>query len=48
MEYAGIDVHKKYSQICPFTPAGEILHQRIETQHEQFAVVLPRGRRSAS
>ena len=31
MEYVGIDVHKKHSQICTFTAAGEILHQRIES-----------------
>jgi transposase len=39
MEYVGIDVHKKQSQICTFTAAGEILHQRIETQRERFAAV---------
>ncbi len=31
MEYVGIDVHKKQSQICTFIAAGEILHQRIES-----------------
>src|SRR2546428_9285969 len=40
MEYVGIDVHKKHSQMCTFTEAGEILHQRIETQRERFAAVL--------
>src|SRR3989454_6450226 len=40
MEYVGIDVHKKHSQICTFTEAGEILHQRIETQRERFAAVF--------
>src|SRR5438128_6292413 len=39
MEYVGIDVHKKHSQICTCTEAGEILHQRIETQRERFAAV---------
>ena len=39
MAYVGIDVHKKPSQICPFTEAGEMLHQRIETQRERFAAV---------
>ena len=40
MEYVGIDVHKKHSQICTCTEAGEILHQRIETQRERFAAVF--------
>ena len=41
MDYVGIDVQKKPSQICPFTAAGEMLHQRIETQCERFAAVFP-------
>lgn len=40
MEYVGLDVHKKQRQICPFTEAGEIRHQRIETQRERCAAVL--------
>ena len=40
MEYVGIDVHKKPSQICTFTAAGESLHQRIETHRERFAAVF--------
>ena len=40
MEYVGIDVHKNQSQMCLFTAAGEILHQRIQTQREQFAAVF--------
>ena len=40
MEYVGIDVHKKQSQICPFTAAGEVLRQRIDTQRERFAAVF--------
>jgi hypothetical protein len=37
VEHVGIDVHKKQSQICIFTEAGEVLHQRIQTQRERFA-----------
>ena len=40
MEYVGINVHKNQSQICLFTEAGEILHQRIQTQRERFAAVF--------
>jgi len=39
MDYVGIDVQKKPSQICPFTAAGEMLHQRIATPRERFAAV---------
>jgi transposase len=39
MDYVGIDVQKKPSQICPFTAAGEMLHQRIATQRERCAAV---------
>lgn len=40
MEYVGVDVHKNQSQICLFTEASEILHQRIQTQRERFAAVF--------
>ena len=39
MAYVGIDGHKKQSQICPLTAAGEILPQRIPTPREPCAVV---------
>jgi transposase len=40
MEHVGIDVHKNQSQICIFTEAGEVLHQRIHTHRERFAAVF--------
>jgi hypothetical protein len=40
MEHVGIDVHKNQSQICIFTEAGEVLHQRIHTNRERFAAVF--------
>lgn len=40
MEHGGIDVHKNQSQICIFTEAGEVLHQRIHTNRERFAAVF--------
>jgi hypothetical protein len=40
MEPVGINVHTNQSQICLFTEAGEGLHQRIQTQREQFAAVF--------
>jgi transposase len=33
-------VHKKQSQLCLFTEAGEVLHQRLHTNRERFAAVL--------
>src|SRR2546427_12982324 len=39
MDSGGIDVHKKPSQICPFTATGAILPQRLETPRERFAAV---------
>lgn len=39
MVYVGIDGHKKQSQMCLLTAAGEILPQRIPTQREECAVV---------
>jgi hypothetical protein len=39
MAYVGIDGHKKQSQMCLLTAAGEILPQRIPSPREQGAVV---------
>jgi transposase len=47
MDYIGIDVHKKESQICILAEEGEVIEQRIRTEPERFAAVLgdrPRGR----
>jgi hypothetical protein len=33
MAYGGIDVHKNQCQMCIFTEAGEVLHQRIRIIH---------------
>src|SRR5437867_3202062 len=47
MEYVGIDLHKKESQICLLTEAGEVMEWRIRTDPERFAAVLggrPRAR----
>ena len=39
MAYVGIDGHKKQSQMCLLTAAGEILPQRIPLQREECAMV---------
>jgi hypothetical protein len=39
MAYVGTDGHKKQSQMCLLTAAGEILPQRIPALREQCAVV---------
>jgi transposase len=47
MEYVGIDLHKKESQICLLTETGEVMERRIRTEPERFAEVLggrPRAR----
>jgi transposase len=47
MESIGLDLHKRESQICILTPAGEVLEQRIATSRERFTAVLggrPRAR----
>jgi hypothetical protein len=31
MEYVGIDLHKKESQICLLTDAGDVMERRIRT-----------------
>jgi hypothetical protein len=47
MEYVDIDLHKKESQICLLTEAGEVMECRICTEPQRFAAVLggrPRAR----
>jgi len=47
MEYVGIDLHKKESQICLLTETGEVMERRIRTEPQRFAEVLggrPRAR----
>jgi transposase len=47
MEYVGIDLHKKESQICLLTEAGDVMERRIRTEPQRFAEVLggrPRAR----
>jgi transposase len=40
MENRGIDVHKKESQLCIITEAGEVLELRIRTERGRFKEVL--------
>jgi hypothetical protein len=45
--YIGIDLHKKESQICLLTEAGEVMERRIRTEPQRFAEMLggrPRAR----
>jgi hypothetical protein len=47
MEYVGIDLHKKESQICVLTETGEVIERRIRTDPQRFAEMLdgrPRAR----
>ena len=47
MDHIGIDVHKKESQICILTEAGELIERRVRTEPQRFAAVLgdrPRAR----
>ena len=37
MDHVGIDLHKRDSQICIQTEAGEIIGRRIRTDRERFA-----------
>jgi transposase len=46
MEYVGIDLHKKESQICLLTETGEVIERRIRTEPPRFAEALG-GRRRA-
>ena len=40
MDTIGLDLHKRESQLCTLTDAGEILEQRIATTRERFTAVL--------
>jgi hypothetical protein len=47
MDYVGIDVHKRESQICIETEDGEVIESRIRTDRDRFAAVFggrPRAR----
>ncbi|MBI2469131.1 MAG: IS110 family transposase [Candidatus Rokubacteria bacterium] len=47
MDYVGIDLHKKESQICLLSGGGELSERRIRTEPRRFAEVLggrPRAR----
>jgi hypothetical protein len=40
MDHAGIDVHKRESQMCILTPDGEVMEVRIARTREHFREVL--------
>ena len=40
MEIIGLDLHKRESQLCVLTEAGEIIERRIVTSRERFTAVL--------
>jgi len=40
MDHMGIDLHKRESQICILTEAGELIERRIRTDPHRFAEVL--------
>ena len=40
MDYVGIDLHKRDSQMCWLTEDGEVREQRIRTTRERFVAVL--------
>lgn len=40
MEYIGIDVHKRESQVCILTDDGPCLEQRIRTDRDRFGAIL--------
>ena len=40
MDTIGLDLHKRESQLCVLTDAGEILERRIATSRERFTAVL--------
>jgi transposase len=47
MDYVGIDLHKKESQICILSEGGQLSECRIRTEPRRFAEVLggrPRAR----
>jgi transposase len=47
MEYVGIDLHKKESEVCLLTETGEVIERRIRTEPQRFAEAFggrPRAR----
>ncbi len=40
MDSIGLDLHKRESQLCTLTAAGEVVEQRIVTSRERFTAVL--------
>jgi transposase InsO family protein len=42
MDYVGIDVHKKESQICIIADGGELIERRVRTEPGRFAEVFER------
>ena len=40
MDTIGLDLHKRESQLCTLTDAGEIVEQRIATTRDRFTAVL--------
>src|SRR5260370_38164030 len=40
MDTIGLDLHKRESQLCVLTEAGEIVERRIVTSRERFTAVL--------
>jgi transposase len=40
VEHIGIDVHKKESQLCILTEAGDVIERRIRTERTRFAAML--------
>src|SRR5256884_2868061 len=40
MDTIGLDLHKRESQLCELTEAGEIVERRIVTSRERFTAVL--------
>lgn len=40
MDHIGIDVHKRESQLCIITGAGEVVERRIRTERGRFREVL--------
>ncbi|MFQ5567630.1 MAG: IS110 family transposase [Paracoccaceae bacterium] len=40
MDYVGIDVHKRESQICILTDEGELIERRIPTERSRLATLL--------
>ncbi|MGH7700140.1 MAG: IS110 family transposase, partial [Gemmatimonadales bacterium] len=40
MDTIGLDLHKRESQLCCLTEAGEVIERRIVTSRERFTAVL--------